>query len=417
MTGGIIRKDNKLDSSSSRFSYNSSCRFLCGAFGFGNDSNYYLSCVNDNNNKKVRFFDALEYHEDDGIDVIDVGRSPHSMARTKKLAFGSESYFSPMTGDYYKTSKKEKFYILEEEEPLMMTSSSLSSLSESFSFTEVVVVSLKEEEPSKKEEQQQSPLPPPLKELPLRFLRAGKGDPVEGQRRYEQTLAWRKEYSMDTILHEPQPNFEVIKANYPQYFHLRSKDNEPVWYEKPAKVNLKVLKKAGVTLDKLLQHYAMTTEFGWQYLERDDLARSVTVIDLEGMRFTDFAGDVVDFVRRASAFSGQHYPERAGHVFVINVPTWFKMIWSVVKGFVDEVTLQKISILRGDEQQIKALQEKIDIKNIPPEYGGLSMPLGQSPEEEILRKFMKYNNNIKTSDGCYKEENSEFSSWAYARSY
>ena len=43
---------------------------------------------------------------------------------------------------------------------------------------------------------------------------------------------------------------------------------------------------------------------------------------------TDFVGESVDFVKKASAFSAQHYPERAGFVFVVNVPSWFKMIWN-----------------------------------------------------------------------------------------
>ncbi|KAI2498357.1 Sec14p-like protein [Fragilaria crotonensis] len=75
--------------------------------------------------------------------------------------------------------------------------------------------------------------PPPPQELPLRFLRAGKNDPIEGRRRYEQTLAWRKEYGMDQIIKSPHPYFELIKQHYPQFFHLRGRNNEPVWYERP----------------------------------------------------------------------------------------------------------------------------------------------------------------------------------------
>ena len=166
------------------------------------------------------------------------------------------------------------------------------------------------------------PLPPT--EVPLRFLRAGKGDPIEGRRRYQETLLWRKQVGMDTILKEPHEKFELIKQHYPHYFHLRGRNNEPVYYEKPAKTNLRALRAGGVDLDKLLRHYAMITEFGWQCVERDDMARSITVIDLQGIRLMDFAGECIDFVRKASAFTGAHYPERAGHVLVINVPSWFK---------------------------------------------------------------------------------------------
>ena len=65
---------------------------------------------------------------------------------------------------------------------------------------------------------------------------------------------------------------------------------------------------------------------------------------------TDFVGECVDYVRKCSEFTGQHYPERAGTVLVINVPGWFKMIWNVVKPMVDEVTLKKIRILRGKQE-------------------------------------------------------------------
>jgi hypothetical protein len=129
---------------------------------------------------------------------------------------------------------------------------------------------------------------------------------------------------MDTIIRQPHPHFVLIKEHYPQFFHLRGRKNEPVWYERPPKVNLRAMKDAGVDLDALLRHYAMVTEFGWQYLEPDDMQRSITVIDLEGMRMTDFAGEVVDFTRKCSAFTADHYPERAGHVIVVNVPSWFK---------------------------------------------------------------------------------------------
>ena len=158
-------------------------------------------------------------------------------------------------------------------------------------------------------------LPPPVPptELPLRFLRAGKGDPEEGLRRYELTLAWRREEKVDTILREANEKFDVIKKHYKHYCHGKGKNGEPCYYEQPPKTNLKALRDAGVNLDTLLRHYIQVAEFQWQFLERDDLRNSIYIIDLEGMRFGDFVGEVVDFVKRASKLSNLHYPERAGY--------------------------------------------------------------------------------------------------------
>ena len=66
--------------------------------------------------------------------------------------------------------------------------------------------------------------------------------------------------------------------------------------------------------------------------------------------------------------------------------------------------------------------ERIPIENIPPEYGGQSMPLGQSPEEDLMRRLMKHNAQLAAGDySCGgrngKPEPCPFCSWKPARSY
>ena len=257
--------------------------------------------------------------------------------------------------------------------------------------------------------------------LPLRFLRAGKGDEVEGQRRYKETLQWRKDNNIDNALYQSWPKFEVTKRHYPHFFHCTGRNGQPVFYEQPPKTDLRALRNEGVSLEQLLKHYAMITEFQWQVVERDDFQRSIYIIDLQGIRMTDFVGECVDFVRQASAFSAAHYPERAGHVFVVNVPGWFKMIWNVVKPMVDEVTLEKVHILRGKEEIFEALLEQIPLENIPQEYGGQSCyKLGESPEEGLLRDWMQHNNDMAQGQTCryiQAGEGCRFCNFTLARNY
>lgn len=271
------------------------------------------------------------------------------------------------------------------------------------------------------------PPPSPPKELPLRFLRAGKGDPAVGLRRYEATLAWRKQERIDGILRESFPSFALIKQNYPHYLHLRGRNGEPCFYEQPARTNLRALREGGVDLEQLLRHYMMITEFQWQYVERRDLATSIYIIDLAGIRMKDFFGETVDFVKKAAAVSAQHYPERAGCVFVINVPAWFKLIWQAVRPIIDEATLKKIYILRGAHEIRQNLLLRITLENIPPEYGGTSMPLGYSPEENELANLMSHNVGLAAQrravcKGCRSDTKTEhwacaFCRWTPARSY
>lgn len=258
--------------------------------------------------------------------------------------------------------------------------------------------------------------------LPLRFLRAGKNDEAEGYRRYMKTLQWRKDNNMDQCLFEAWPKFELIKSHYPHYLHGRGRNNEPVFFEQPPKTDLKALREGGVDLDYLLRHYAMICEFQWQYIDRDDFQKSIYIIDLDGIRMGDFVGECKEYVQRASEFTAQHYPERAGTVFVINVPYWFKMIWNIVSKWVDEVTLKKIFILRGEEEIYNALVEKVPEDQIPQEYGGRSpYKLGESPEEQMLWDLIKHNNEMiiegRPCCNANKSEPCRFCNFQYARYY
>ena len=103
-------------------------------------------------------------------------------------------------------------------------------------------------------------------------------------------------------------------------------------------------------------------------------------------------------------------------------PHRFAMIWKVVKPMVDEVTLQKISIVRGQDAVFAALLEKIPVENIPPEYGGKStMKLGDSPEEVHLRDLITHNNALANGDfrcgGKAANPPCRFCSWGPTRSY
>lgn len=257
--------------------------------------------------------------------------------------------------------------------------------------------------------------------LPTRFLNAGKGDAEKGRERFLATLAWREENEMNTALYRAWPDFELIKQHYPHFFHATGKKGEPVFFEQPPKTDLKALRMGGVDLQGLLNHYAMICEYQWQYVTRDDTQKSIYIIDLEGMGMSDFVGECKDFVHEASAFASAHYPERAGVVLVINVPYWFKMVWNVVSKWVDEVTLKKIFILRGKDEILQTLSDKIPMENIPPEYGGLSsFKLGESLEEQQLRELMAHNNDMADGQPCpnaTKTEPCRFCNFRYARNY
>ncbi|EER44290.1 Sec14 cytosolic factor [Histoplasma capsulatum H143] len=92
-----------------------------------------------------------------------------------------------------------------------------------------------------------------------------------------------------------------------------------------------------------------------------------SIMDLKGVGITRVPS-VYGYVKQASAISQNYYPERLGKLYLINAPWGFSSVFSVVKGFLDPVTVQKIHVLgSGYEAELLAQVPK---ENLPKEFGG-----------------------------------------------
>ena len=197
-----------------------------------------------------------------------------------------------------------------------------------------------------------------IAEIPDRFIAAEKGNVPKGQKRWIDTVRWRRENRIANILKEPHRLFKLIKQHYPHWYHGRSKNNNPVYIEQPGKINLKELKKAGVKMEDLLRHYMYITEFLWVFIEPTEEGRCISVLDVQGIGMRDVGGEVLDYIRAAAGFTGQHYPERCAHIYIVNVPSWFSWVWNIIKPMIDPVTRAKTHIVRGKQQVTDALWSK-----------------------------------------------------------
>jgi hypothetical protein len=92
-----------------------------------------------------------------------------------------------------------------------------------------------------------------------------------------------------------------------------------------------------------------------------------TIMDLKGVGITKF-GSVYGYLQKTSAISQNYYPERLGKMYVINAPWGFSSVFSVVKGFLDPVTVQKIHVLGSGYQS--ELLKQVPKENLPKAFGG-----------------------------------------------
>jgi hypothetical protein len=188
------------------------------------------------------------------------------------------------------------------------------------------------------------------------------------------TEKWRADTKLDeTVPIWEYPEKSKIAPYYKQYYHKTDKDGRPVYVEHLGGINLTAMRQ--VTNDeRMLQNLAV------EYERLSDprlpacsrkaghlLETCCTIMDLKGASLWR-ASEVYDYVKRASAISQNYYPERLGRLYLINAPWGFSGAWSVVKGYLDPVTVKKIHILGGSYQ--KELLEQVPAENLPKEFGG-----------------------------------------------
>lgn len=92
-----------------------------------------------------------------------------------------------------------------------------------------------------------------------------------------------------------------------------------------------------------------------------------SIMDLKGVGITK-APSVYGYIRQASAISQNYYPERLGKLYIINAPWGFSTVFSVVKSFLDPVTVNKIHVL-GSTYQGELLAQ-VPRENLPDFVGG-----------------------------------------------
>ena len=249
---------------------------------------------------------------------------------------------------------------------------------------------------------------PPLDrlDLPKKYLVAENGNLAAATERYKATLAWRKKFSVDTILSEPQVHYSTIRQFYTQYVHKTDRLGHPIYIEQLGTLDLKALTSHGVSMDALFRHYIFNMEYIMKNCIADRLCpcpacvsgescKMVVILDVKGIGWRDLAGDTVAYVRKCTSCLQEHYPQQSYKIFIINVPTWFGMTWKIIKPMLNESTRAKTNIL-SEYEVPGALKELIKMENIPPVYGGSCEEGDCASNCEFIRSQQKFVSEMKS---------------------
>ncbi|EPS95002.1 hypothetical protein FOMPIDRAFT_1062919 [Fomitopsis schrenkii] len=210
--------------------------------------------------------------------------------------------------------------------------------------------------------------------LLLRFLRARRFDVEKAKAMLISCEQWRKDFGVDDLVKNFDfPEKEEVNKYYPQYYHKIDKDGRPVYIEQLGKLDIPKL-YAITTVERQLKR--LVYEYEKNINERmpacsrtvgHPVETSCTILDLNGVSISNFYR-VKDYVMQMSAIGQDRYPETMGKFYIINAPWAFSAVWSIIKPWLDEVTVSKIDIL-GRDYKGKLLTQ-IPAENLPKEFGG-----------------------------------------------
>jgi hypothetical protein len=98
-------------------------------------------------------------------------------------------------------------------------------------------------------------------------------------------------------------------------------------------------------------------------------SKCISVFDVAGVGLGSITGPSWAFLSASTKLLGDHYPERAQNVLIVNAPAVFAAVWSIVKPLINEATRAKVRLAKSSE--VPALfAEFAEPDQIPREYGG-----------------------------------------------
>lgn len=98
----------------------------------------------------------------------------------------------------------------------------------------------------------------------------------------------------------------------------------------------------------------------------------ITVMNMDGISPSVFTPRVYAVTREVDQVS-MVWPEMLNKLIIINAPSFFSLVWSIIKGLLDPNTTKRIEIYSSETKGRERLLQLIDASELPRDYGGSAM--------------------------------------------
>jgi hypothetical protein len=195
--------------------------------------------------------------------------------------------------------------------------------------------------------------------------------------------------------HNFYPNLEeslgfsraTFLSQYPEIYCGNARNGCPVMYMKLGSIQpegikclLSVEEADRYFWNNMMHHYTDRLEEGRHINPNFLRTENVIIYDMEGVSRSQVNSDTMDMVK-AGAKVMLSFPETLHCLLIINAPSWFGLVWSVVRKLIDARTASKIEVFTSSKKGMARMQDLIDNSQIPSDYGGTGPSLAQAASE------------------------------------
>lgn len=207
------------------------------------------------------------------------------------------------------------------------------------------------------------------------FLRARKLDIPKSKKMILKYLNWYKDNNINNIylnyVWDKQDEFTLF---YPHGFHKTAKSGEPILLQALGHLKVNKLFKT-FTLDSIVRNAIKQ----YETMQRDIFPKCsqvaqkyihsvISIIDLRKLGKEILNNKIYALLQIILEVCQDYYPESLGNIFIINTGFAFKVMYTVVKTFIDKKTTSKIKI--HGKKYNDALNAVVSKENLPDLFGG-----------------------------------------------
>ncbi|XP_062074728.1 phosphatidylinositol/phosphatidylcholine transfer protein SFH11 [Humulus lupulus] len=209
----------------------------------------------------------------------------------------------------------------------------------------------------------------------LRFLRMRDFNFAEAKEMFLNYLKWREEYRADAIQKEFKfEELDRVKKCYPHGFHGVDRNGRPVYIERIGMIDLNELLQV-TTVERFVRYHVSEQEKTLKFrypscsiAAKTHVASTTSILDVQGVGLANFSKPARYIFMEIQKIDSCYYPETMHRLFIVNAGSGFRMLWKVVKAFLDARTLAKIKVLGYN--YLNDLLEVIDLSYLPTFLGG-----------------------------------------------